>query len=149
MERQQMAGCQMELPLDAVSHDALGDGGTRTGASEERQTPPVSDKKRALTQDLMERVASLANLSEVVLRAMRNQGEAGADGMTVRDLKLWMASHWRELQGQLLSGTCRPQPVRGVQIPKPGGGMRQLGIPTVADRMVQKALLQVLERGWP
>lgn len=148
MERQQVTGYQMELPLDAVSHGAFGDGGTGTEAPEERQVPPVADKKRALTQDLMERVASLANLSEAVRRVCRNKGAAGADGMTVRDLKCWFPAHWRELQGQLLSGTYRPQPVLGVQIPKPDGGMRQLGIPTVVDRVVQQALLQVLEPLW-
>ena len=145
MERQQVAGYQMELPLDAVSHGAFGDGGTEAEASEERQMPPVADKKRALTQDLMARVASLANLTEAVRRVCGNKGAAGADGMTVRDLKRWFPTHWRGLQEQLLAGHYRPQPVLGVQIPKPGGGMRQLGIPTVIDRVVQQALLQTLE----
>lgn len=145
MERQQAAGYQMELPLDAARHDAFGDGGTGTEALEARQMPPAADKKRALTQALMERVARLANLNEAVRRVTRNKGAAGADGMTVRDLKCWFAGRWRALQGQLLSDAYRPQPVLGVQIPKPGGGMRQLGIPTVVDRVVQQALLQTLE----
>ena len=148
MERPQVAGCQMEFPLDAVSHGAFGGGGTGTEASEERQLSPAAEKKRTLTQDLMEWVASLANLSEAVRRVCRNKGAAGADGMTFRDLKCWFAAHWRELQVQLLWGTCRPQPVPDVQIPKPGGGMRQLGISTVADRVAQQALLQVLEPLW-
>jgi RNA-directed DNA polymerase len=92
----------------------------------------------------MERVASLANLTEAVRRVVRNKGAAGVDGMTVRELKRWFASHWRELQEHLVSGRYRPQAVRGMQIPKPGGGQRQLGIPTAVDRVVQQALLQLL-----
>ena len=65
--------------------------------------------------------------------------------MTVDDLRAWLAEHKEELIASLLDGTYRPQPVRGVEIPKPGGGVRQLGIPTVVDRLVQQAILQVLE----
>ncbi len=144
-ERQKVAGYQMELPLELACHGAIGKGGTRPDAHEAQQLSPAADKKRALTQDLMERVSSLANLTEAVRRVTRNKGAAGADGMSVRDLKRWFPEHWRELQEQLTSGKYRPQPVLGVQIPKPGGGMRQLGIPTVIDRVVQQALLQALE----
>ena len=144
-ERQQVAGYQMELPLEAVCPGATGEGGTGPGARAARQVSPAADNQRALTQDLMKRVASLANLTEAVRRVVRNQGAAGADGMSVRDLKRWFPEHWRELQEQLHTGQYRPQPVRGVPIPKPGGGMRQLGIPTVIDRVVQQALLQTLE----
>ena len=66
------------------------------------------------------------------------------DGMTIDDLSSFLAEHKQELIDSLLDGSYRPQPVRGVQIPKPGGGMRQLGIPTVIDRLVQQAILQVL-----
>lgn len=145
MERQQVAGYQMELPLNPACHGAIGEGGTESDASEARQLSPAADHRRALTQDLMERVASLVNLTEAVRRVLRNKGAAGADGMNVRDLKRWFPVHWRELQEQLTSGKYCPQAVLGVQIPKPGGGMRQLGIPTVIDRVVQQALLQVLE----
>ena len=65
--------------------------------------------------------------------------------MTIRDLRDWIAAHKEELIALLLDGSYRPQTVRGVEIPKPGGGMRQLGIPTVVDRLVQQAILQVLE----
>lgn len=144
-ERQQVAGYQMEFSLNPVCHGAMGEGGTGSDAFEVRQLSSATDNKRALTQDLMERVASLANLTDAVRRVLRNKGAAGADKMSVRDLKRWFPGHWRELQEQLTAGHYRPQPVLGVQIPKPGGGMRQLGIPTVIDRVVQQALLQVLE----
>ena len=144
-ERQQVAGYQLELPLESACHGATGEGGARSGAFAARQLASVVNKKRALTQDLMERVASLANLTEAVRRVLRNKGAAGADGMSVRDLKRWFAEHFRDLQAQLTRGEYRPQPVLGVEIPKPEGGMRQLGIPTVTDRLVQQALLQALE----
>ncbi|MBN1288157.1 MAG: group II intron reverse transcriptase/maturase [Actinobacteria bacterium] len=93
----------------------------------------------------MERVSSLANLKEAVRKVIRNKGSAGTDGMTVHDLKGWFPGNWGTLQRQLRSEWYRPEPVKGVEIPKPGGGVRQLGIPTVIDRLVQQALLQVLE----
>lgn len=145
MEQQQTAGYQMELPLEPLCPAATGDGVAETGAVEARQMSPAMLKQRALTQDLMARVASLANLTEAVRRVCSNKGAAGVDGMTVRDLKRWFATHWQHLSEQLEQDAYRPQPVLGVQIPKPGGGMRQLGIPTVIDRLVQQALLQVLE----
>lgn len=144
-ERQQVAGYQMELPLEPVCHGAIGEGGTESDTFVARQLSPAADTKRALTQELMERVASLANLTEAARRVVRNKGAAGVDRMSVRDLKRWFPGHWRELQEQLTNGQYRPQRVLGVQIPKPGGGMRQLGIPTVIDRVVQQALLQALE----
>lgn len=148
MESQQQPGEQLELCLHAKppgGHGATGDGGTGPGAHEGGQVTTAAAKQRALTRDLMERVASLANLEEAVRRVRRNKGAAGADGMSTRELRGWFASHWRELQSQLLQGTYRPSEVLGVEIPKPGGGMRQLGIPTVLDRVVQQAVLQVLE----
>ena len=103
---------------------------------------------RALKQDLMERVADEANLVEALARVCANKGSAGIDQMTVAELKAWMSerAHREKLKEQLLSGNYQPALVRGVQIPKPGGkGVRQLGIPTVVDRLVQQAMLQVLE----
>ena len=147
MKRQQAAGYQMDLFEDypnPACHGATGDGGTESGARAARQVSSAADEQRALTQDLMDRVAGLANLDEAVRRVRRNKGAAGADGMTTRDLQAWFPSHWRELQRQLLEGTYQPTAVLGVEIPKPSGGVRKLGIPTVVDRVVQQALLQTL-----
>jgi RNA-directed DNA polymerase len=94
----------------------------------------------------MEEVTNRENLNRAYLRVLANKGAAGVDGMTVNDLKAWIAEHKEEFIASLLDGTYQPQPVRGVQIPKPGGGVRQLGIPTVVDRLVQQAILQVLEK---
>jgi RNA-directed DNA polymerase len=94
----------------------------------------------------MEQVCEPANLNRAYARVMANKGSPGIDGMPVGKLGGWIKLHKRELIASLLDGSYQPQPVRGVQIPKPGGkGMRQLGIPTVADRLVQQAMLQVLE----
>lgn len=100
--------------------------------------------ERALTHDLMVRVAELSNLSSACQRVISNGGSAGVDGMTVADLKEWFGLNWGKLQNELLSSVYRPSAVRSVRLPKPNGGHRQLGIPTVKDRLVQQALHQVL-----
>jgi RNA-directed DNA polymerase len=94
----------------------------------------------------MEEVTERDNLNRAYRQVRANKGAAGVDGMTVGELSAWIARHKDELIASLLDGTYQPQPVRGVEIPKPGGGMRQLGIPTVVDRLVQQAVLQVLEK---
>ena len=93
----------------------------------------------------MERVCQSDNLNRAFKRVKANKGAPGVDGMPVHELHAWLLTHKEALIGSLLSGDHLPQPVKGVQIPKPGGGMRQLGIPTVVDRLVQQAMLQVLE----
>jgi RNA-directed DNA polymerase len=102
----------------------------------------------------MEQAIEPANLNRAYARVMANKGAPGVDGMGVEQLGGWIGLHKQELIASLLDGSYHPQPVRGVQIPKPGlrraqssrgKGMRQLGIPTVVDRLVQQAILQVLE----
>ena len=93
----------------------------------------------------MEEVAGSANLNQAYKRVKANKGSAGVDGMTVVDLKAWIAVNRDGLIAALLDGSYQPKTVREVEIPKSGGGMRQLGIPTVVDRLVQQAILQVLE----
>jgi len=92
----------------------------------------------------MEQVVNRDNLNRAYLRVVSNKGSAGVDGMTVDELLAWCRQHGESLKASLLDGTYRPSPVRGVEIPKPGGGKRPLGIPTAVDRMVQQAILQVL-----
>jgi len=132
-------------PTDSLRHGDPGEGGTGPGASEESQAPAALDPARALTERLMEEVCQPDNLNQAYRRVKANQGAPGVDGMTIDDLPNWIAAHKQEFIAALLDGSYRPQPVRGVQIPKPGGGVRQLGIPTVVDRLVQQAILQVLE----
>jgi RNA-directed DNA polymerase len=93
----------------------------------------------------MERVLRRENVRAAYRRVVRNGGAAGVDGMKVDELAAHCRAHWPRIREELLSGRYRPQPVRRVEIPKPGGkGVRMLGIPTVVDRLVQQALLQSL-----
>lgn len=101
-------------------------------------------KERTLTEHLMEQIADPLNVSKAYQKVAANGGSGGVDGMKAEQLKEWLAENLHQLQAQLLSGSYEPQSVRGVQIPKAGGGKRQLSIPTVKDRMVQQAIQQVL-----
>lgn len=85
-----------------------------------------------------------SNMQRAYDRVMRNKGAPGVDGLTVADLKGYLKVHWPRHRQELLEGTYQPQPVRAVEIHKPGGGVRQLGIPTVLDRLIQQALHQIL-----
>jgi RNA-directed DNA polymerase len=115
-------------------------------AHEEPRSTTAKNRQRALTASLMEQVCQPANLNRAYARVKANKGSPGVDGMSVNKLGAWIELHKHELIASLLDGSYHPQPVRGVQIPKPGGrGMRQLGIPTVVDRLVQQAIGQVLE----
>lgn len=96
----------------------------------------------------MERVVERANLLAALARVKRNGGSPGMDGMTVEELPGYLKAHWPEIREALLAGRYQPQPVKRVEIPKPGGGVRKLGIPTVLDRFIQQALLQVLQPAW-
>jgi len=102
------------------------------------------EEERALTVDLMDRIADLSNLTTALGQVVSNGGSAGIDGITVTELRSWFNDHWRELQTSLLEGSYTPSGVRGVRIPKPKGGYRQLGIPTCKDRLVQQAISQAL-----
>src|SRR5690606_5471890 len=84
-------------------------------------------------------------LMAALKRVVANKGSAGVDGMTTEDLREHLKTAWPGLREELLVGRYRPMPVRRVEIPKSGGGMRELGIPTVVDRFIQQALLQVLQ----
>lgn len=103
------------------------------------------DQKRALTFQMMEKVCEPANLNKAYKKVKANGGSGGIDGMSVEELSSWIGVHKQELLESLLDGSYRPKPVREVNIPKAGGGIRQLGIPTVVDRLVQQAILQVLD----
>ena len=96
------------------------------------------------TSDLMERVCERNNLRAALKRVRKNKGSAGIDGMTVDELPEYLKTHWLGLREQLLAGTYQPSAVRRQSIPKSGGGVRELGIPTVVDRLIQQAILQVL-----
>ena len=107
---------------------------------------PVAAPKRAgaLAQTVMEEVVDAANLRRALKRVRSNKGSPGVDGMTTKELPAYLKQEWPGLKEALLGGTYQPQPVKRAEIPKPGGGVRALGIPTVVDRFIQQAILQVL-----
>ena len=102
----------------------------------------------ALREQLMEEVCERENLKRAWQHVRRNKGSAGVDGMTIDDAKDYLAEHWPSIRSQLLEGIYQPQPVKRVEIPKPEGGARKLGVPCVVDRLIQQALLQVLQPCW-
>ena len=105
-------------------------------------------ERPASTNRLMEEVCERANLKNAWQRVQANKGSPGSDGMTVGALTGYLQQHWPAIREQLLNGTYEPHPVRRVEIPKPDGGVRKLGIPTVLDRFIQQAVMQVLQRQW-
>ncbi len=149
VKRQQGGGDQKDLFDEALMassrHDRTGDGGTGPGLHVEPQSSTARNRQRTLTKALMEEIAGSANLNRAYARVKANKGAAGVDGMSVTELLPWIKVHRDRLIVSLIDGSYQPTTVRGVEIPKPGGGVRQLGIPTVVDRLVQQAIAQVLE----
>jgi len=96
----------------------------------------------------MERVCERESCKRALARVKANKGAPGVDGMTVEELPEFLKQHWPVIRAQLSSGTYEPQPGRRVEIPKPGGGVRKLGIPTVLDRRLQQAVMQALQGEW-
>src|SRR5436305_10977411 len=102
----------------------------------------------ALTEQLMEEVYHRENLVRAWKRVRQNKGSPGVDGTTIDDAKGYLREHWPSIRSQLLKGTYQPQPVKRVEIPKPDGGVRKLGVPCVVDRLIQQAVLQILQEHW-
>ena len=111
-------------------------------------TAKCETESPAKEEQLMEEVCERENCQQALRRVKANKGSPGIDGMRVEELPGYLKQHWPGIREQLLSGTCPPQPVRRVEIGKPDGGMRKLGIPTVLDRLMQQAVMQVLQRRW-
>src|SRR5215469_2900181 len=123
-----------------------------TLASGYQRAEPLAAKSApespAVMEQLMEEVCDRENLQSAWRRVRRNQGAPGVDGMTIDDAKNYLREHWPSIRSQMLDGTYKPQPVKRVEIPKPDGGIRKLGVPCVVDRLIQQALLQVLQERW-
>ena len=129
---------QLELPLESRGE------APRVKRSEEEPTAICGDE-RSGASDLMAKVVSRRNLQAALKRVRKNRGSAGIDGMTVEQLCDHLRQCWPMLREQLVGGSYRPAMVKQQLIPKSGGGMCKLGIPTVLDRFIQQALLQVLQ----
>lgn len=133
-----MARQQLGLPLGSRGE------APRAERSGEASRAASSDG-RAGTDHLLERVVERGNVQAALKRVQQNQGSPGGDGMTVAELAEYLREHWPTIKAQVLAGTYQPQPVKRQPIPKPGGGVRDLGIPCVLDRFIQQAILQVLQ----
>jgi len=129
---------QLELPL-------IYRGETPNGERSVETLTAAHDEKRSSKEDLMELVVAESNVCAAMKRVRRNKGSPGIDGMSVAELPEYMAVNWWRIRQELLAGSYRPQPVKRVEIPKSNGGVRQLGIPTVVDRMIQQMVLNVLQ----
>ena len=136
---------QMEL---AFAEGGRGEAPRPAGEGTEPPTAKHDTERPASTEWLMEEVVERDNLGKALKRVRANKGKPGVDGMRVGELPGYLKEHWPAIREQLLNGTYRPQPVKRVEIPKPDGGMRKLGIPTVTDRFIQQAVMQVLQGRW-
>src|SRR5271157_5998081 len=137
----------IQIELDFSSSPA---GEAREAKREETESlSAVHDPESpANTNRLMEKICERENLKQALQQVKANKGSAGVDGMTVGGITDYLKQHWPAIRDQLLRGTYEPKPVRRVEIPKPDGGVRKLGIPTVLDRFIQQAVMQVLQRRW-
>jgi RNA-directed DNA polymerase len=132
----------------AFSSEGRSEAPMSPGRGSEPSTAKRMPESPAQEEQLMEEVCGRENCQQALKRVKSNKGSPGIDGMTVEDLPGHLLEHWPAIREQLLNGTYKPQPVKRVEIPKPDGGVRQLGIPTVLDRMIQQAVMQVLQRRW-
>jgi RNA-directed DNA polymerase len=137
---------QLEL---AFREAGTGEARNRLGAGTEAGAAnAASESPAAMAGPCMEAIVDRDNLRKALAQVRRNKGAPGVDGMSVEALALHLKDHWPDLRVQLLEGSYKPQPVRRVDIPKASGGTRPLGIPTVLDRFIQQAVMQVLQEQW-
>jgi RNA-directed DNA polymerase len=141
--RHQKSIDEMELPLESSGTQGEAPRAERSG---EATAAGQGDERSGLgTRLLLERVVERGNLLRALKRVRQNKGSPGVDGLTVEELPDYLRQHWPAIREQLLAGRYQPDVVKRVEIPKPGGGVRLLGIPTVRDRFIQQAVLQVLQ----
>ena len=132
----------------ALTEEGRSEAPTASVQGTEASTVERNAESPAIGEQWMEEVCGRENCKQALARVKANKGSAGVDGMTVQQLPEHLKQHWPAIREQLLSGTYKPQPVKRVEIPKPDGGIRKLGIPTVLDRFIQQAVMQVLQRRW-
>ena len=141
------------MSLDHVLHQKPGQPGRFGQGGGEAEPAPKSDEAWSARHDpeglgrvdLLEQALARENMVMAWKRVKANKGSAGVDGLSIQETVEYLRIHWPRIRQELVAGVYRPQPVRRVAIPKPGGGARELGIPTVTDRLIQQAVLQVLQ----
>src|ERR1700686_5376433 len=132
----------------AFTEEGRGEGPKASQEGTESFTAKCETERPASHEQLMEEVCERENCWQAYKRVKANKGSPGIDGMKVGELSDYLKQHWPSIREQLLRGTYEPQPVKRVEIPKPDGGRRKLGIPTVLDRFIQQAVMQVLQGRW-
>jgi len=146
LEDDKQQNIQLELDFSSALTGEAREAG-REGTESSAATNGLESPAR--TNRLMEEVCERENLKAALRQVKANKGSPGVDGMTVGGITDYLKQHWPAIREQLLNGTYEPKPVRRVEIPKPDGeGVRKLGIPSVLDRFIQQAVLQVLQRQW-
>src|SRR3954464_6977122 len=141
-----MSGKRQKIQYSlALAPKGRGEAPARDHQGTEPLVAKPAPESPACAEQLMEEVCDRGNLQRAWKRVRSNKGSPGVDGMTIEDARTYLREHWPSIRSQLLSGTYQPQPVRRVEIPKPEGGVRKLGVPCVVDRLIQQALLQVLQ----
>jgi group II intron reverse transcriptase/maturase len=141
------------MSLEGALHQKPVQTGRKAGGRGEAEPEALRDEAPSARHEteslgrggLLYRALARANMVQAWKRVKANRGSAGVDGKSIPETMEYLKTHWPQIRESILEGTYRPLPVRRVQIPKPGGGMRELGIPTVTDRLIQQALLQVLQ----
>ena len=152
--RAERVGVPKAVSLGRAVHQKPAQAGRNAGGRGETESKAVRDEARTARRetrgsgrdDLLAQALARANMEAAWKRVKSNRGGAGVDGLSIAETADYLRTHWRRIRDALLDGSYRPLPVRRVQIPKPDGGVRELGIPTVTDRLIQQALLQVLQR---
>ena len=132
----------------AFAEEGRSEAPTASREGSESPTAERNPERPASSELLMEEVCERSNLQKALRRVQANKGAPGIDGMPVDELADYLRQNWPAIRNQLLNGTYAPQPVKRVEIPKPEGGVRKLGIPTVLDRFIQQAVLQALQGRW-
>jgi RNA-directed DNA polymerase len=145
-----LGDAQRQKNQDQLALPGMGRGvaSSHAGRGTEASAAAREPDNPASTERVMEEICHPENLKKALRRVIQNRGSPGIDGMTVERLTDHLRNHWPRIRESLLQGTYRPEPIKRVEIPKPGGGVRLLGIPTVQDRFIQQAVLQVLQPRW-
>src|SRR5215211_632834 len=139
---------QKEQAEPNLGTEETGEARSVAAQATEARAARADDESRAAVWPSMEAIVERDNLRKALGQVKRNKGAAGVDGMTVDAVSPYLKEHWPTIRAQLLDGTYKPQPVRRVEIPKASGGTRPRGIPTVLDRFIQQAVMQVLQADW-
>lgn len=146
MESAERIGAEMVVVISPLTQaKPTESAGTGKECVKRTETKRKANEYPEETESLVDRMVERGNMNTAYCRVVKNGGAAGTDGVTTSELRVYVKKNWAVIRKELLEGKYKPKPVRRVEIEKPNGGVRQLGIPTVMDRLIQQAMYQVLE----